>query len=42
MKNVYKILIGNPKGKRPFGERWYIWEDNVKTDLQEIKFEHLD
>jgi hypothetical protein len=33
MKNVYKILAGNPE-KRPLGRRRLIWEDNIKTDLK--------
>jgi len=28
--------VGKPEGKRPFGRPRPIWEDNIKTDLQEV------
>jgi hypothetical protein len=33
-RGVYRLWVGKPEGKRPFGRR--IWEDNIKMDLQEI------
>jgi hypothetical protein len=32
-RNVYRILVGKPEGKKPLGRpsRW--WVDNVKMDL---------
>jgi hypothetical protein len=35
-RNVYKILVGNPEGKRPLGRRRRRWEDNIKMDLKDI------
>jgi len=35
-KGVYRVLVGKPEGKRPFGRPSFRWEDNVKTDLQEV------
>jgi hypothetical protein len=35
-KGVYRILVGNPEGKRPFGIPRRIWEDNIKMGLQEV------
>jgi hypothetical protein len=32
MRNVYKIFVGKPKGKRPLTGPEYIW-DNTKIDL---------
>jgi hypothetical protein len=32
-RNEYKILVGNPEGKRPLGRPRYRWEDN---DLQQV------
>jgi len=29
-------LVGKPKGKRPHGKPSLRWEDNIKTDLQEV------
>ena len=32
---VYRLLVGKPEGKRPFGRPRLRWEDNIKMDLQE-------
>jgi hypothetical protein len=29
----YRILVGRPEGKRPFGRPRHRWEDNSKVDL---------
>ena len=34
---VHKVLVGKPEGKRPFGRPRRRWEDNIKTDLQEVR-----
>jgi hypothetical protein len=34
-KKVYKVLVGNPKGKRPLGRPRRRWEDGVRMDLRE-------
>jgi len=34
MRNAYKILVGKPEGKRPFGRPRSGWEDNFKTSLR--------
>ena len=31
---VHRVLVGKPEGKRPRPRRR--WEDNIKTDLQEV------
>ena len=36
MKNVHRVLIGKPEGKRPLGRPRRRWEDNIKMDLQEV------
>jgi hypothetical protein len=36
MKNIYRILMGKPKRKRPLGRPKYRWEGNIKIDLREI------
>jgi len=33
---VYRILVGQPEGKRPLGRPRCRWEDNIKIDLQEV------
>jgi hypothetical protein len=34
--NAYRILVRNPKGKRPLGRPRHRWVDNIKIDLREI------
>jgi len=33
---TYRILVGEPEGKRPLGRRRCRWEDNIKMDIQEV------
>ena len=35
-RDVHKVLVGKPEGKRPLGRRRRRWEDNIKMDLQEM------
>jgi hypothetical protein len=35
-RGAYKILVGRPEGRRPFGRSRRRWEDNIKKDLQEV------
>jgi hypothetical protein len=35
-RNAYRILVGKPEGKRPFGGTRRIWEDDIKMDIREI------
>ena len=35
-RGVHKVLVGKPEGKRPVGTPRRRWEDNIKTDLQEV------
>jgi hypothetical protein len=35
-RGVYRFLVGKPEGKRPLGRPERRWEDNIKTDLQEV------
>jgi hypothetical protein len=41
-RNLYRILVGKPEGKRPLGRPRYRWEDNIKVDLREIGFGGMD
>jgi hypothetical protein len=41
-RNVYRILVGNLKGKRPLGRPRRRWEDNIRMDLREIWREGVD
>jgi hypothetical protein len=35
-KNVYRVLVGKPEGKRPLGRPRRRWDDGIKMDLGEI------
>jgi hypothetical protein len=35
-RNVYRILLGKPEGKRPVERPRQRWEDRIKVDLREI------
>ena len=35
-RSAFKILTGNPTGKRPLGSPWRRWKDNIRMDLEEI------
>ena len=35
-REVYRVLVGKPEGKRPLGRPRRRWEDNIRMDLQEV------
>jgi hypothetical protein len=35
-RDAYRILVGIPEGRRPFGRSRRRWEDNIKMDLKEV------
>jgi hypothetical protein len=35
-RNVYKVLVGKPEGKRPLERARRRWEDRLKMDLREM------
>jgi len=35
-RSVYRVLVGKPEGKIQLGRPRRRWEDNIKTDLQEV------
>jgi hypothetical protein len=41
-RNAYRILVGNPEGKRPLGRPRHSWEDNIKMDLRGIGWGGMD
>jgi hypothetical protein len=41
-RNVYRILVGRPEGKRPLGRPRCRWEDNIKMDLREVRWGGMD
>jgi len=41
-RDVYKVLVGKPEGKRLLGRRRRRWEDNIKMDFQEVGRRSMD
>jgi hypothetical protein len=41
-RNIYRILVGKPEGKRPLGRRRHRWVENIKIDLREIVWDGMD
>jgi hypothetical protein len=41
-RNAYRILVGNPEGKRPLGRPRRRRVDSIKTDLREIGWDGVD
>jgi hypothetical protein len=41
-RNVYRILVGKPEGKRSLGRLRRRWVDNIKIDLKETKLGGTD
>jgi hypothetical protein len=37
-RGVYGVLVGKPNGKIPLGRPRRRWEDNIKTNLQEVEW----
>ena len=35
-RDVHRVLVGKPEGKRPLGRPRRRLEDNIKIDLQEV------
>jgi hypothetical protein len=35
-RDVYRVLVGKPEGKRPLGRPRRKWENSIKMDLQEV------
>jgi hypothetical protein len=41
-RNVYKLLVGKPEGKRPLARPKRRWITNIKMDLLEIGLNVVD
>jgi hypothetical protein len=41
-RNVYRLLVGKPEGKRPLGRQRRRWMDNIKMDLLEMGVNVVD
>jgi hypothetical protein len=41
-RNAYRILVGEPEGKRPLGRPRHKLVNNIKMDLREIEWDGMD
>jgi hypothetical protein len=41
-RNIYRLLVGNPEGKRPLGRPRRRWVNNIMIDLLEIIWADVD
>jgi len=41
-RDLYRVLVGKPEGKRPLGSLRRRWGDNIKMYLQEVECGDLD
>jgi hypothetical protein len=41
-RNAYRILVGNPEGRRPLRRPRRRWVDKIKMDLTEIEWDGVD
>jgi len=35
-RGVYRVLVGQPEGRRLLGRPRHRWEDNIRMDLREV------
>jgi hypothetical protein len=35
-REVHRMLVGKPEGKRPMGRPRHRWDDYIKMDIQEV------
>jgi hypothetical protein len=41
-RNVYRLLVGKPEGKRPLGRPGQMCVDNIKMDLAEVGWDGVE
>jgi hypothetical protein len=41
-RNAYRLLVGNPEGKRPLGRPRRRWVDNIRMNLGEVGWDDVD
>jgi len=41
-REVYRVLVGKPEGRRPMGRPRCRWVDNIRMDLQEVGCGYMD
>ena len=41
-RELYRVLVGKPEGKRPLGRTRRRWVDTIRMDLQEVGCGYMD
>ena len=41
-REVYRVLVGKPEGKRPLGRPRRSWVDNIRMNLHEVGCGYMD
>jgi hypothetical protein len=41
-RNMYRVFMGKPEGKRPLGRPRRRWEDGIRMDVREIGWGSVD
>jgi hypothetical protein len=41
-RNVYRLLVGKPEGRRPLGRPRWRWMEYIKMDLGEVGWGGVD
>jgi hypothetical protein len=41
-RGAYSVLVGKPEGRRPLGKPRRRWVDNIRMDLQEVRWGYMD
>ena len=41
-REVYRVFLGKPEGRRPLGRPRHRWVDNIRMDLQEVGYGYMD
>ena len=41
-QGAYRVLVVSPEGKRSLGRHKCRWEDNIKMDIQEVRWRRIN
>ena len=41
-ESIYRVMVGEPEGKRPLGRPRRRWKDNIMMDVQEVGCGSMD
>jgi hypothetical protein len=41
-RGAYRVLVEKPEGKRSLGKHKHRWQDNIKMDIQEVRWGDMD